>query len=172
MMSLTASLSAILARDLETLRMEVEAYRAEADLWRTEPGIANSGGTLALHLAGNLQHFIGAVLGGSGYQRNRDAEFQDRNVPRGQVLQRIDRAIVAVKQVLGGLSDVALDAPFPDLVAGMRVNTGDFLVHLVSHTGYHLGQVDYHRRMVTGGSPLGGAVSPTRLWSAERPASG
>lgn len=172
MMSITASLGAILVRDLDTLRMEVEAYPAEADLWRVVPGIANSGGTLALHLAGNIQHFIGAVLGGSGYRRNRDAEFQDRSVPRQEVVEGIHRAIGAVKQTMSGLNDAVLDDPFPDLVAGVRVKTGDFLIHLVSHTTYHLGQVDYHRRIVTGGAPLGGAVSPTRLWSAEKPAAG
>ena len=168
MMSLTASLAAIFARELGTLRLEVEAYSADADLWRVVPGIANSGGTLALHLAGNLQHFIGAILGGSGYHRNREAEFEARNVPREQVLQGIDQAIAAVRRTLAGLSDAELDHEYPEPVAGVRLNTGDFLIHLASHLAYHLGQVDYHRRIVTAGGPLGASVSPTRLWSAEK----
>ncbi|MGQ0702553.1 MAG: DinB family protein [Gemmatimonadales bacterium] len=172
MMSLTRSLAAIFTRDLATLRMEIEAYSNERDLWRVVPGIANPGGTLALHLAGNLRHFLGAVLGATGYRRDRAAEFAAREVPREELLRHIDEAIAAVTRTLGedGLSDADMDKEYPEPVAGMRLTTGDFLVHLVDHTGYHLGQIDYHRRILTGGAPLGGAVSPTRLWSAEKPA--
>lgn len=170
MIALSQSLAAIFARDLASLRMEIEAYPADGDLWRLAPGIANPGGTLALHLAGNLQHFIGAILGGTGYRRNRDAEFGDRDVPREQIVREIDAAIAAVTRTLEALGPAALEAEYPEPVAGVRVNTADFLVHLAVHLGYHLGQVDYHRRMVTGGKPLGGAVSPTRLGSAVRDA--
>ena len=174
MMSLSKSLAAVFNRELTTLRMEVEAYPAEADLWRVVPGITNPGGTLALHLAGNLQHFIGAILGATGYRRNREAEFGDRDVPREQILRRIDDAITALQRTLSELSEADLDREFPELVAGVKLKTGDFLVHLASHLSYHLGQLDYHRRIVTGegGQPLGGVVSPTRLWSAEKPVSG
>jgi len=166
MMSFADSLAAIYARELATLRMEVEAYPKDEDLWRTVPGIANPGGNLALHLAGNLQHFIGAILGGSGYRRNRDAEFGDKSVPRTLILERVDEAIRVVPKTVAGLGPEELDAEYPDPVAGVRLNTGDFLMHLAAHLSYHLGQMDYHRRIVTGGGPLGGAVSPTRLWSA------
>lgn len=169
MMSLPDSLAAIYARELATLRMEVEAYGSDQDLWRTVPGITNPGGNLALHLAGNLQHFIGAVLGGSGYQRNRDAEFGDKSVPRAAILERIDAAIRVVPKTIAGLGAETLDAEYPEAVAGVRLNTGDFLIHLAAHLTYHLGQIDYHRRIVTGGAPLGGVVSPTRLWSAVKP---
>ncbi len=169
MMSFPDSLAAIYARELTTLRLEVEAYPSDADLWKLAPGIANSGGTLALHLAGNLQHFIGAILGGTGYRRNRDAEFGDRDVPRAVVLQRLDAAIQVVPKTVAELGPEVLDADYPDSVAGVRLNTADFLLHLASHLSYHLGQLDYHRRLVTGGAPLGGVVSPTRLWSAVKP---
>lgn len=169
MMSLPDSLAAIYARELASLRMEVEAYGSDQDLWRTVPGITNPGGNLALHLAGNLQHFIGAVLGGSGYQRNRDAEFGDKSVPRGVILERIDAASRVVPGTIAGLGAGTLDAEYPEAVAGVRLNTGDFLIHLAAHLTYHLGQIDYHRRIVTGGAPLGGVVSPTRLWSAVKP---
>lgn len=166
MMSYPDSLAAVYARELATLRMEVEAYPSDADLWKLVPGIANSGGTLALHLAGNLQHFIGAVLAGNGYRRNRDAEFGDRDVPRAVILQHIDAAIGIVPKTIAGLGPDVLDAEYPDPVAGVRLNTADFLLHLLSHLSYHLGQLDYHRRIVSGGAPLGGVVSPARLWSA------
>jgi hypothetical protein len=168
MMSLADSLAAIFARELATLRMEVEAYPSEQDLWRTVPGIANPGGNLALHCAGNLQHFIGAILGGSGYRRNRDAEFGDRSVPRATILESIEQASQVVPRTIAGLGPEELDAQYPEPVAGVRLITGDFLVHLAAHLNYHLGQLDYHRRIVTGGAPLGGTVSPTRLWSAQK----
>lgn len=166
MMSLADSLAAVYARELATLKLEVEAYPSDQDLWRIVPGIANPGGTLALHLAGNLQHFIGAILGGTGYRRDRDAEFGDRSVPRQAILERIEEASRVVPKTVAGLGPEVFDAEYPDPVAGVRLNTGDFLIHLAAHLNYHLGQLDYHRRIVTGGAPLGGTVSPTRLWSA------
>ena len=169
MMSFADSLAAIYARELATLRMEVEAYPSDRDLWKPVPGIANSGGTLSLHLAGNLLHFIGGVLGGTGYRRNRDAEFGDRDVPRAVILQQVDAAIHIVPKTVAELGPEVLDGEYPDAVAGVRLNTADFLLHLASHLSYHLGQLDYHRRIVTGGAPLGGVVSPTRLWSAVKP---
>ena len=166
MIPLARTLEAILVRELATLRMEIEAYPTEADIWRVEPGISNSGGTLALHLAGNLQHFVGTVLGKSGYVRDRDAEFASRDVSRDELIGQIEQARAAVSRTLPSLGEAELDQPFPEPVAKVRVTTGDFLVHLAAHLAYHLGQVNYHRRILTQGSPLSGALSPTRLWSA------
>jgi len=172
MTTLTESLAAIFNRELTTLRMEVEAYPSDAELWRSAPGISNPGGTLALHLAGNLQHFIGAVLGKSGYVRNREAEFGSRGLSREAVVGQIDQTIAVVGRTLVALSAARLEEPYPEPVAKVRVTTGDFLVHLASHLSYHLGQLDYHRRLGTGGAPLSGALSPTRLASATPETSG
>ena len=166
MTTLLQSLEALFTRELNTLRAELEAYPDEADLWKTPPGISNSGGNLALHLTGNLQHFIGAVLGKSGYVRNRDAEFGSRDVPRAELLKQVDQAIAAVSGTLRQLDAAKLEQRFPDPIAKMRLATGDFLVHLANHFSYHLGQLDYHRRAVTGGGPVAGALSPTKLASA------
>jgi uncharacterized damage-inducible protein DinB len=166
MTPISSLISGILARDLVSLRKEIEAYPAEQDLWRGAEGIANPGGTLALHLAGNLQHFIGAVLGNTGYVRNRDAEFAERDVPRVEVLHRIDAALAAVQDALAGLSDADLDREYPLPVGTVRVGTGDFLIHLATHLAYHLGQVDYHRRMVTRNGTTVSTVAPWRLHTA------
>jgi hypothetical protein len=166
MTTLAACIAAMMTRELTTLKAELAAYPSEADVWRTAPGIANSGGTLALHLAGNLRHFVGAVLGGSGYVRRRDLEFSARDVPRRELLSGIDEAIAAVESTLGGLPDAALAKEYPEPVAKNRVDTGDYLIHLLSHLSYHLGQVDYHRRLVTGSGAPVGAVAPARLRSA------
>jgi len=141
-------IAAIMSRDLRALRREIEAYRDERDLWRGAPGISNCGGTLALHLAGNIQFFVGTVLGATGYVRDRDAEFGRRDVPRTELLREIDAALAAVERGVARLSDAALSQPFPRPPGGFAVTTGDF--HLITHLTYHLGQVDYHRRLLTG----------------------
>ena len=147
---MTSALRAVMLRELRALRREVEAYPSDADLWRSVPGIANPGGNLVLHLAGNLQYFVGAVLGGTGYVRHRDAEFGTRDAPRQELLEQIDRAMAAVETGLGKLHDGDLDQPYPEPVGGGSYTTGAFLTHLAVHLAYHLGQVDYHRRIVTG----------------------
>lgn len=158
-------IGAIMARDLRALRRELEAYADERDLWRVQPGISNSAGNLALHLAGNLQYFIGTVLGGTGYVRDRDAEFNRRDVPRAELLKQVDAAIAAVA-LLSRLNDADLAKPFPQPVAGVTLATGDFLMHLTAHFTYHLGQIDYHRRLLTGDAAPIRAVLPTELASA------
>lgn len=170
MTPLNSLISGIIARDLVSLRKEIEAYPAEPDLWRGAEGITNSGGTLALHLAGNLQHFIGAVLGNTGYVRDRDAEFAERDVPRADVLRRIDAALAAVQDVLPRLTEADLARAYPLPIGKVRVETADFLIHLATHLTYHLGQVDYHRRMVTRTGTTVSTVAPWRLHTAREDA--
>jgi hypothetical protein len=183
----TEQLRAVMVRDLRAAAREVEAYGSDAALWRAVPGVSNSGGMLALHLAGNLRHFIGAVLGGTGYVRDREAEFARRGagvpgvgVPgagsssavspnavspgngpvdasgpaavlpvlsREQVAAELRLAAKEVELTLRALPSVRLDAEYPVPVVGRRLRTSQFLMHLVSHLGYHLGQLDYHRRL-------------------------
>ena len=105
---------------------------------------------VALHLAGNLQYFVGHVLGKNGYVRNRDAEFGSRDVPRAELLREIDNAIAAVQTGMGKISEADLARPYPEPVGGVSSTTGAFLAHFATHLAYHLGQVDYHRRILTG----------------------
>lgn len=146
---LLPSIAAIFDRDLRGLRRELEAYSDERQLWTPVPGISNVAGTLALHLTGNLQHYLGAKLGGTGYVRDRAAEFARRDVPRSELLGEIEAARSAVKAGLAGPVPPDLEADFPETIGGSKVRTGDYLVHLTTHFAYHLGQVDYHRRVVT-----------------------
>lgn len=157
----------ILLRELRTLRREIEAYESDAEIWKTPSGVANSAGALALHLSGNLRHFVGARLGGTGYVRDRPGEFAGGALPREDILREIDAAIADIDAALASLLDDELEARFPDAVPGVNVTTGDFLLHLIAHTGYHLGQIDYHRRLVTGSGETVGAVAVPELHSAE-----
>lgn len=138
-------------RDLGKLRSEIEQYTVEADLWLVSGEIANSAGNLALHLVGNLNHFFGAVLGGSEYVRDRDAEFTKFGVSKEELLAQIDEAIPALTNTLKGLTDQDLAKAYPIEVFGHPMTTEYFLVHLTTHFNYHLGQINYHRRLLTGG---------------------
>lgn len=158
-----ATIRRVLLRDLAAVARQVDAYPDDAHLWRDVPGLPNPGGTLVLHLAGNLEHYVGAVLGGSGYVRDRDTEFSTRGPGRAELRARIESAAAAVDAGLARLMPEACDAAYPEVVAGRRVRTSDFLVHLVAHLGYHLGQLDYHRRMVAPGSPSVGAIALAEL---------
>jgi uncharacterized damage-inducible protein DinB len=163
-----AQLAGILARDLRALRREIEAYGDERDIWKPLPGVANTAGTLVLHLAGNLQQFVGAVLGASGYVRDRDAEFNRRDVPRAELLTQVDRALGVVEGVLPSLPAARLSEPYPLQVGGVTIATGDFLMHLATHLAYHLGQLDYHRRVATGNGATIGAQAASELTSARK----
>lgn len=147
------ALRVIHLRDLDAAAREVEAYPSDAALWRVVPGITNSGGSLARHLAGNMRHFVGHLLGKSGYVRDRDAEFAPSSLTRAEVAEELRaaaREVGAAFEKLAATPDAgaaALAAPFPAQVMNKQFTTLQFLVHLTSHAGYHLGQLDYHRRM-------------------------
>ena len=158
----------VIVRDMKAVGREVEAYPDDASLWRTPPGVTNAGGTLALHLCGNVQHFFGAILGGTGYVRDRAAEFSRRDVPRAEILQQVNAAVAAAERGLAQLTDASLAARFPEVIAGHTVETSDWLIHLAVHLGYHLGQMDYHRRLVTGKGDTVGTMAVPQLRTARK----
>ena len=152
------NLSLLIARELDALQREVELYPSDEALWATVPGLPNAGGTLVLHLAGNLRHFIGGLLGHTGYVRDRDAEFNRRGATRSELLLLVESARREVAQALAGVSPEQLDARFPQAVGGRAMSTGLFLQHLLAHLAYHLGQIDYHRRASTGNAASANAL--------------
>lgn len=145
---LLESLRTILLRDLNKLESELLLYPSEESLWKVDKSIKNPGGNLCLHLCGNLQHFIGTVLGKTDYIRNRENEFAARNIPRENLLKEITQAKKAVGDTLPQLTEAQLLSDYPVDVFGHPMTTLHFLVHLSAHFSYHLGQVNYHRRLV------------------------
>lgn len=138
----------IYKRDLAKLKAEIELYSNEADLWRVDGKIANSAGNLTLHLAGNLRHFFGAILGDTGYVRDRDREFSEVGVSRADLLAGVDQAAADVLATLEKLTADDLARTYPIEVFGHPMTTEFFLVHLATHLNYHLGQINYHRRLL------------------------
>ena len=143
-------LKTIFRRDLEKLRKEIESYRDEKNLWRIENNISNSAGNLCLHLIGNLNTYIGTEIGKSGYIRNRDLEFSQKDVFRQELLERIAETIIVVENALENLTEEMLDEEYPIVVFDEPMTTRFYLVHLTAHLNYHLGQINYHRRLLDG----------------------
>ncbi|MBL7805407.1 MAG: DinB family protein [Saprospiraceae bacterium] len=143
-----STLTELFVRDLEKLKSEIQQYRDENALWVTGGEIANSAGNLCLHLVGNLNHFIGATLGYTGYVRQRELEFSQKNVPRQELLDAVEQTIDTVRESLGKLTEADLHERFPLEKHGQVVTTGYMLLHLQTHLNYHLGQINYHRRLL------------------------
>ncbi len=141
-------LTTLITRDLQKLNSELELYQQEASIWKVEKNIANSAGNLCLHLVGNLNAYVGAILGKTGYVRDRDAEFALKNIPRKELIQKIEATIEMIQNVLPTVHADALAAEYPVLVLKEKTTTEYFLIHLAVHLGYHLGQVNYHRRLI------------------------
>jgi uncharacterized damage-inducible protein DinB len=136
-------------RDFGRLREEIEQYPDDESLWRISDAITNSGGNLCLHITGGLKHFFGAVLGGTNYVRDRDAEFSDKGVSREQLLSDIQSTFPVVKSTLEKLTQEDFAKTYPIEVFGQAMTTEFFLTHLTTHFNYHLGQINYHRRLLS-----------------------
>lgn len=142
------TLKILFDRDLKRLRNEIEQYNNETDIWKIEVQINNSAGNLCLHLVGNLNTYIGKELGNTGYVRNRELEFSLKNVPIQELLEKIDNTIEMIDQVLDHLDQALLEKEYPILVFEQKTTTEYFLIHLTTHLSYHLGQINYHRRLI------------------------
>ncbi|MEP0710378.1 MULTISPECIES: DUF1572 family protein [Cytophagales] len=135
-------------RDIELLKVEINAYSREENLWKVEPNITNSAGNLCLHLVGNMSHFVGKEIGGFGYIRDREFEFAGKHVPKSDLLVRIERLQQVVTVSLEGLDESMLEKHYPLEVFGEKMSYSYFLIHLFGHFSYHLGQINYHRRLL------------------------
>jgi len=144
-----ASIDKLIERDLNKLEEEIKLYAAEEVVWKIDKEIKNSAGNLCLHVCGNLQHFIGAILGKTGYVRNRENEFAATGIPRTKLIAEIQQTKKAVKSALQGLNSSSLSEEYPIQVFGHPMTTMYFLIHLSAHLEYHLGQVNYHRRLLS-----------------------
>ena len=136
-------------RDLNRLIKEIESYQSEESLWIIKEGISNSGGNLALHLVGNLRTFIGKNLGDIAYTRNREAEFSSKNIPKETLLNMLEETKLMVLKILESLTIKDLEEIYKEEVLGYEMTTQYFLIHLYGHLNYHLGQINYHRRLLS-----------------------
>ncbi|HYH13875.1 MAG TPA: DUF1572 family protein, partial [Flavisolibacter sp.] len=141
-------LQSLFQRDLNRLKQEIALYTNEQHIWRIDKDIKNSAGNLTLHLIGNLNTYIGAVLGKTGYVRHRELEFSLKDIPSSELLAKIDATILMIQNVLDAIPEDSLQVEYPVLVFEQKTSTQYLLVHLATHLTYHLGQVNYHRRLL------------------------
>lgn len=142
-----STLAEFFDRDIKKVAEEISSYKTEENLWVINGEISNSAGNLALHLIGNLNHFIGATLGHSGYLRQRDLEFSQKDIPVKQLLADLEKTAVLVATTFSKLPESSLTENFPLEKHGKTVTNEHMLLHLLAHLSYHLGQINYHRRL-------------------------
>jgi len=145
---LVETLTKLFTRDLHKLKSEIESYRQEDKIWITDKSITNSAGNLCLHLIGNLNTYIGGALGHTGYIRQRDLEFSLKDIEKAQLIKRIEETIHVVISTLRQLEEKNLEEEYPLLVFDQKTSIEYMLIHLATHLGYHLGQINYHRRLL------------------------
>lgn len=145
---LTHTLKKLFRRDLEKLKQEIGLYQKEKNLWIVDKNIPNSAGNLCLHLVGNLNYFIGTHLGNTGYVRHRELEFSLKDIPQAELIKMVEETIEVIDTTLDHVTEAQLNDDYPVVVFADKMTTEYFLVHLAAHLGYHLGQVNYHRRLL------------------------
>lgn len=143
---LNETLINIYERDLNKVIEEIKQYQSEEDLWKIGDGITNSGGNLALHLIGNINHFFGTNLGNTGFKRERDLEFSNKNVSREEIISNLKESVEVLKETMKNLSDEDFHNDYPEELFGETHKTIAIILHLLTHLNYHLGQINYHRR--------------------------
>ncbi|MGN6395278.1 MAG: DinB family protein [Mucilaginibacter sp.] len=134
-------------RELLKLRDEINNFKDDNNIWRATDGVTNSAGTLTLHLIGNLSFTIGAKIGNTGYVRDREREFSATGIPRAELLADIENLIETVKTSLSGVTQQQLDANYPLEMFGQK-STAWYLTFFYGHFSYHIGQINYLRRIL------------------------
>lgn len=142
------TLKTLFNRDLNRLKLEIESYQNESKIWYVDKNIANSAGNLCLHLIGNLNTYIGAQIGKTNYIRNRELEFSQKDIQQSELIAKINATIIAVNNSLDQLTDENLKEEYPLFVFEAKTSIGFLLIHLTTHLTYHLGQINYHRRLL------------------------
>jgi hypothetical protein len=147
-MSITSDLAHLFGRDLAKLSQQIEAFPTDEALWQTLPGVMNAAGNLALHIEGNLREFVGRQLGNLPYERKRELEFSSKGGSRGELSTRLAEIRRSIPSVIAELSSEQMEMEYPEVVLGAPTSTQEFLIHLYGHLNWHLGQVDYLRRIL------------------------
>lgn len=147
-MSTAKELASLFSRDLNRLRKQIDSFQTDDALWQTLPGVTNSAGNLALHLEGNLREFVGRQLGQLPYERKRDLEFSSKGLTKVDLGTRLEELNRTIPSVVESLSKEDLETQYPQIVFEAPMTTQEFLFHLYGHLNWHLGQVDYLRRIL------------------------
>ncbi len=135
-------------QELEKLKNEIQLYNDEQNIWIRDKQISNSSGNLCLHLLGNLKHFIGHVLGKTGYIRQRELEFILEDISKKDLINDILKTMEIVDSTLEKLTTKELQNDYPIAKFDKNQSIEFLLIHSLIHFDYHLGQINYHRRLL------------------------
>ena len=135
-------------RDLRKLIEEVNLFQNEENLWETRGTVKNSSGNLVLHIIGGLNYFFGALLAHTAYVRERDKEFSRKGVPRKELITQLEMLIPLINKTLSSFTESQMAAEFPIMFDDAKNSNSYVLVRLLAHLDYHLGQVNYLRRIL------------------------
>ena len=147
-MSATNELASLFRRDLAKLSKQIEVFPDSRALWQTVPGVLNAAGNLALHIEGNLREYVGRQLGNFPYRRNRELEFSAKGLSKDELSERLAQLGESIPAVIAELSEQRMEMEYPEVVLEVPMTTREFLIHLYGHLNWHLGQVDYLRRIL------------------------
>lgn len=145
---MTETLKILFNRDLNKLKLEIESYQNENKIWHVEKSISNSAGNLCLHIIGNLNNYIGAQIAKTNYVRNRELEFSNKNISKAILITQIEATIQMIDDTFELIKNMDLKKEHPFLVFETKTSTEYLLIHLTTHLAYHLGQINYHRRLL------------------------
>ncbi len=160
MITVVETLLKLFDRDLQRLEEEITLYPTDEAIWKLSGAIKNTGGNLCLHLCGNLQHYIGKNLGRIAYVRDRDNEFAVRGITKAELVAEVKKTRQTVRESLETLKPSILETEYPEKIYEYPVTTGYFLIHLIAHLSYHLGQINYHRRIFQAADNLADSIQP------------
>jgi len=147
MSSFQQDLNVLFQRDLNRLIENIEETPEEM-LWEVPEGITNSIGVLTQHLIGNINHFVGEGLGNTGFERDREREFKNEPIPKEDLISDIQDLKRMLTEIHDDLEDGEIDADYP-MEVPFEATTRGFLIHLYGHLNYHLGQINYLRRIMS-----------------------
>ena len=135
-------------RGIRKLIEEINLFKSEENVWRTDGSVKNSCGNLVLHIIGGLNYLVGAVLAHTGYVRNRDQEFNRKDVGRKELVAQLEELIPMINKTLNALTPQDMEAEYPVFFDKAGTSTSYVLAQLLAHLNYHLGQVNYLRRIL------------------------
>ncbi|MGL4360084.1 MAG: DUF1572 family protein [Sediminibacterium sp.] len=142
------TLKILFKRDLERVKEEINLFETETNIWKVDGDVKNSAGNLCLHLVGNLNAYIGIGLAKTGYVRKRELEFSSKDISKAELIHKIDETLKVVLAGLDNLTESQMKENFPLVVWDKPTEMEYTLVRLISHLNYHLGQINYHRRLI------------------------
>jgi len=145
---LNTILADLYERDLRKMIEEVNLFKDEENLWRTQGSVKNSCGNLVLHITGGLNHYFGATLAHTGYIRDRDQEFSKKGVKREELVAQLEQVIPVMNETLSALTTEQIEADFPIFFDKPNTSVSYVAIRMLAHLGYHLGQVNYLRRVL------------------------